>query len=126
MTENPASKTPRKSPGKTPHKTRSLKLDPAVVADLFAPAPVVSAPQAPAPVAPASKPAVPAPEVMVAAVRDYAMQYYNDGWDFVVECWTDADIAKTIVGAKSEKGAIRKVWHVVSEQIAHRKEVQAA
>ena len=114
MTKNPASKTPRKSP----RKSRSLKLDPAVVADLFAPAPVVSAP--------ASKPAVPAPEVMVAAVRDYAMQYYNDGWDFVVECWTDADILAEIKGAKSEKGAIRKVWHVVSEQIAHRKEVQAA
>ena len=118
MTKNPASKTPRKSP----RKTQSLKLDPAVVADLFAPAaPVVSAP-----VASASKPAVPAPEVMVAAVRDYAMQYYNDGWDFVVECWTDADILAEIKGAKSEKGAIRKVWHVVSEQIAHRKEIQAA
>ena len=122
MTKNPASKTPRKSP----RKSRSLKLDPAVVADLFAPAPVVSAPVAPASKPAVPAPAVPAPEVMVAAVRDYAMQYYNDGWDFVVECWTDADILAEIKGAKSEKGAIRKVWHVVSEQIAHRKEVQAA
>ena len=124
MTKNPASKSPRKS----------LKLDPAAVAGLFAPAPQAPAPAAPvasapvvseAPAAPA-KPAVPAPEVMVAAVRDYAMQYYDDGWDFVVECWTDADILEEIKGAKSEKGAIRKVWHVVSEQIAHRKEIQAA
>ena len=125
-------KTSPKTSGKTPRKSKALQLDAAAVEAIFAgkgfdtkPAALASEAPAEAPAAPA-KPAVPAPEVMVAAVRDYAMQYYNDGWDFVVECWTDADIAKTIVGAKSEKGAIRKVWHVVKELIDYRKEVQAA
>ena len=130
--------TPAKTgPVKTPRKPKSgkgLKLAPSAVADIFAqpqapesvtlaaPAPTIEAPATPA----AAKPEIPAPEVMIKAVRDYALEYYNEGWDIVIESWEDEDIAKTIVGAKSEKGAIRKVWHVVSEQIDYRKEVQAA
>ena len=140
----PAKITPAKTgPVKTPRKPKSgkgLKLTATAVADIFAPQVEAAAPQleidgqptfdpifdaAPAPAAPA-KPEIPAPEVMIKAVRDYALEYYNEGWDIVIESWEDEDIAKTIVGAKSEKGAIRKVWHVVKELIDYRKEVQAA
>lgn len=32
---------------------------------------------------------------IVAGVKKYAMDNYEAGWDEVIECWTDADIAAT-------------------------------
>ena len=134
MTKITPAKTGPVKPPRKPKSGKGLKLAPSAVADIFAqpqapesvtleaPAPTIEAPATPAP----AKPEIPAPEVMIKAVRDYALEYYNEGWDIVIESWEDEDIAKTIVGAKSEKGAIRKVWHVVKELIDYRKEVQAA
>lgn len=47
---------------------------------------------------------------LIKAVKRHAMNNYNKGgWDFVVECWSDDDIADAIVGCANAKAAIRKV-----------------
>ncbi len=34
---------------------------------------------------------------LVRAIKDHALVHYEDGgWDVVVECWDDAEIAETI------------------------------
>lgn len=51
---------------------------------------------------------------LIQAVKDHAQAHYNDGgWDVVVECWDDEDIAEVIQGARTAKGAIRKVAVIV-------------
>jgi hypothetical protein len=46
---------------------------------------------------------------LVQALKDYAIAHYNDGgWDVVVECWGDAEIAEQIGKATTLKGAIKK------------------
>jgi hypothetical protein len=35
-------------------------------------------------------------------VKQYALENYNaDGWDYVVECWSDEDIEEAIITAKT-------------------------
>jgi hypothetical protein len=52
-------------------------------------------------------------EEMIAAVKAHARKNYNKGWDVIVECYSDseiaAEIAAEIKGAKTTKGAINKV-----------------
>ena len=49
-------------------------------------------------------------ESLIAEVRRYAeARYETDGWDTVVECYSDADIAAIIKSARTVSGAIRKV-----------------
>ena len=44
---------------------------------------------------------------LITAVRDHALSHYNeDGWDFLVECWEDADIQRTIKSCTTEASAI--------------------
>lgn len=44
---------------------------------------------------------------LINAVREHAVtNYEKDGFDFLVECWTDNDIAEAIKGAKSKSAAI--------------------
>jgi hypothetical protein len=44
---------------------------------------------------------------LIAAVREHAVaNYEKDGSDFLVECWTDEDIANAITGAKSKTATI--------------------
>jgi hypothetical protein len=51
---------------------------------------------------------------LIKAVKDHAEAHYEDGgWDVVVECWDDQQIADCIKGARSAKGAIRKVAQIV-------------
>jgi hypothetical protein len=51
---------------------------------------------------------------LVKEVREYAeANYEKGGWDYIVECWSDEDIAEAIVGAKSKLGAIRKLSRIV-------------
>jgi hypothetical protein len=46
-------------------------------------------------------------KVIVEAVKAYAKAHYNDGgWDVIVECWEDEDIADAVEGAKNAKQAI--------------------
>lgn len=58
----------------------------------------------------------PATAELIKAVREHAEEHYSAGrgWDYVVECWSDEDIAKQIKGANTARGAIRKVAQVVS------------
>ena len=47
---------------------------------------------------------------MIEAVKRHAVENYEtDGWDFVVECWSDEDILDRIEGAESTEEAIRLV-----------------
>lgn len=51
---------------------------------------------------------------LIAAVRTHALDNYEKGgWDVIVECWEDSDIDEAIEGAKTLKGAIRKLRPVV-------------
>lgn len=50
---------------------------------------------------------------LVKAVRAHAVANYNGGWDIIVECYEDADIAKLIGKARTEKGAIKRAAAVV-------------
>lgn len=51
---------------------------------------------------------------LVQAVKDYATKNYNKGgWDVIVECWSDEQIAKCIGGARTERAAIRAVRQIV-------------
>ena len=45
---------------------------------------------------------------LVKAVKAYANEHYGDrgGWDFVVECWEDSEIAEEIEGAQTAEQAI--------------------
>jgi len=49
-------------------------------------------------------------ESLIAEVRRYnEARHGTDGWDTVVECYSDADIALIIKSARTVSGAIRKV-----------------
>lgn len=51
---------------------------------------------------------------LVQAVKDHATEHYNDGgWDVIVECWDDDQIAETIGQARTVKGALAKFAAVV-------------
>jgi hypothetical protein len=51
--------------------------------------------------------ALPMDAALVAAVRDHALAHYDrDGWDFVVEAYTDAELWGVIAGAKTPAKAI--------------------
>lgn len=50
---------------------------------------------------------------LVAAVKRHAEDNYSrNGWDYIVECFSDTELAD-LIGPKcrTEKGAIRKVAH---------------
>jgi len=65
-------------------------------------------------------------ETLIAAVRAHAEENYCvDGWDFLVECWDDEDIAEEIGDAQTVNQAIKNclaVVHLMSEQ---RSEIEA-
>ena len=46
---------------------------------------------------------------MIEAVKAHAIQHYEKGWHYIVECWGEEEIAEEIVGCRSIGGAIRKV-----------------
>ena len=49
-------------------------------------------------------------EEMVKAVKKYAEEHYNEGgWDSIVECYEDSEIAAEIDGCSTVEEAIRKV-----------------
>lgn len=51
---------------------------------------------------------------LIAEVRQYALDHYNDGgWDFIVEAWDDEAIADAIKGAKTLRGAVRKLKPII-------------
>ena len=66
-------------------------------------------------------------EEMIAGVREHAYwNYSKDGWDYVVECWSDNEIAEEIVNCRTVKGAIRKMRAVINPLHEYRKDVVAS
>lgn len=54
-------------------------------------------------------------KILIDAVRTYATKHYNrDGWDYLVECWSDEDIAQAIAGANTVSRAIAMCKRTVS------------
>ncbi len=48
---------------------------------------------------------------LVKHVKDHALEHYDTpgmGWDFLIECYSDKDIAELIEGARTPAGAIKK------------------
>jgi hypothetical protein len=63
---------------------------------------------------------------LVDAVRDYAVDHYEQaGWDIVVECYTDEELAAEIGRARTVKGAIRNVGAAVGVYDGKRRDIQA-
>jgi hypothetical protein len=62
---------------------------------------------------------------LIDAVRAHARANYNrDGWDFLVECWGDEDIAHAMGKAKTPKSAIANCKRTVKALDLHRREQQ--
>lgn len=54
-------------------------------------------------------------EALVDFIKQYAIHHYEDGgWDVIVECWDDEDIARAIGKATTFDGALKKLADVVS------------
>ena len=52
---------------------------------------------------------------LVEAVKAHALEHYQDGgWDVIVECYTDEEIAAEIGKARTVKGALAKFKDSVS------------
>jgi hypothetical protein len=63
---------------------------------------------------------------LVAAVRHHALANYNsDGWDFIVECYEDADILKVIDDAQTVDAAIANVRRIVKIQAERRHDIES-
>lgn len=65
---------------------------------------------------------------LIAAVRKHAIAHYEQGgWDYIVECWSDFEIAETITeaGATTEEAAIKAVGEVAGLLAERRADVQA-
>lgn len=50
---------------------------------------------------------------ILTAIKSYAQEHYESGWDIVVEAMTDEEILKDIGWATSAKGAIAKLTPMV-------------
>lgn len=63
---------------------------------------------------------------MVAAVKKYAEDHYNeDGWDSIVECYDNSDIAREVGNATTIEEAIAKVGKGCKIWDEHRQDVIA-
>jgi hypothetical protein len=62
---------------------------------------------------------------LVNEIREHAHAHYSEGWDEVIECWTDGDIAEAIGRARTFQGALKKVWKIVKLRNGHRREIEA-
>ena len=63
---------------------------------------------------------------LIDAVKQYAMDHYNEGgWDYVVETMDDEDIAEDIAGAKTPEEAIAKMKKIADLLGGHRAEIQS-
>ena len=79
-----------------------------------------------APAAPKAKAGATTAE-MVAAVKEHAVKFYNkNGWDFIVECWSDKEIEEAIAGLRSKRAAIAKVRETAKLLAGHRSEIENA
>ena len=72
------------------------------------------------------KPAASTKEALVKAVKEHAMAHYHqDGWDYIVETYTDAELAEEIGNARTVKGAIAKVARTARLLDERRRDIQS-
>lgn len=70
--------------------------------------------------------ALPIDLILVNAVKEYALEYYNEeGWDFVVETYTDKEIWEVIAGSKTVTSALRKMRRVTRLLDERRQDVRS-
>ena len=51
---------------------------------------------------------------LVEFIKTYALRHYEDGgWDVIVECYSDADIAEVIGKATTQAGALTAFSHII-------------
>lgn len=62
---------------------------------------------------------------LVAAVREHAVTHYDEGWDVVVESWSDEEILEVIQWASYARGAINLMGTKVKRHNAVRHDVRA-
>lgn len=66
-------------------------------------------------------------EQLIAAVKRHANQYYeSDGWDYVIESYTDSEIAAIVSGSRTPAMAIARVKKHVAPLAEMRDDVRAA
>lgn len=59
-------------------------------------------------------------------VKEYALQHYEkDGWDIVVECYSDAEISEITRHCRTKEDAIQKVKEHVAPYYGRQQEVRA-
>lgn len=64
-------------------------------------------------------------EQLVKEVKAHAQRNYTKGWDTVVECYSDADIAKIIGEASTLRGAMAKMRADLMPYLAHANEIKS-
>jgi hypothetical protein len=63
----------------------------------------------------------------IAAIRSHACKNYrHGGWDYLVECWSDAEIIEEMGEAKTLKGAIRNVGRSLKIMDDYRRDIVAS
>jgi streptomycin 6-kinase len=65
-------------------------------------------------------------KLIEAVIYHAANQYEVDGWDILIECWTDETIWDVISQATSEEEAIRLAGRAVKFLHDHRMEIRNA
>jgi hypothetical protein len=60
------------------------------------------------------------------AVKRFALANYEiDGWDYVIECYSDAEIFEIIRNCRTENGAIRAMRAQIKPRADYRAEIQS-
>ena len=63
----------------------------------------------------------------VEAVKEYANDHYEEkSWSYVVEAWSDEEIAKQIAGAVSARMAIYKMNQWVNTHFSYAEDIRNA
>ena len=57
-------------------------------------------------------------------VRKYAMDHYEKGWDYVVECWDDGDILEYYIEGNTNK-AFRDIASAVNTRREYANEIRS-
>ncbi len=59
------------------------------------------------------------------AVKDYAIRHYlEDGWDYIVECYTDDELWNLIEEANSAEHAIQLAHYIAKDQDEYRRAIE--
>jgi hypothetical protein len=63
---------------------------------------------------------------LVAKIREHALRNYNeDGWDYLVECYSDDDIIQIVAGCVSYEAAISRLAKGLKAKDDYRRDIQS-